>query len=59
MAIGKALGQMFQGSGDQVIVEDFVVSRLIEAASGGSDKEFESKTYTFQRQESSTEASST
>jgi len=49
MAVGKVLGDLFAEMGDRIDIEDFVVTRFIEKASGDSEKEFESKTYLFAR----------
>ncbi len=56
MAIGKALTHLFDESGEHVTVEDYVVIRRIEQASGNSDKEFESKFYLFRRKQDSDDA---
>jgi hypothetical protein len=52
MAVGKALGHLFEPTKNYVVVEDFLVFRSLEQTTAfGSDKEFESKTYTFQRED--------
>lgn len=59
MAIGKALTHLFDEAGEHITVEDFVVTRRIEQASGDSQKEFESKTYSFRRRHNSDEPAAT